>query len=133
MRPSSMMGGQGQASSQVSGRPSGFTALRARIMRARKAVNMMGVPSANLEGGRARIKLAEANFEAAKAEAKRPHALLQYDKIVAPYDCVVTRRLVNPGDLVQAATSTRTSPLFTCQKTDIVRVVADSPEASAAG
>jgi HlyD family secretion protein len=66
-----------------------------------------GVSSANLEGGRARIKLAEANFEAAKAEAKRLHALLQYDKIVAPYDCVVTRRLVNPGDLVQAATSTQ--------------------------
>ena len=92
-----------------------------------------GVSSANLEGGRARIKLAEANFEAAKAEAKRLHALLQYDKIVAPYDCVVTRRLVNPGDLVQAATSTRTSPLFTCQETDIVRVFADAPEASAAG
>jgi RND family efflux transporter MFP subunit len=77
--------------------------------------------------------LAEANFEAAKAEAKRLHALLQYDKIVAPYDCVVTRRLVNPGDLVQAATSTRTSPLFTCQETDIVRVFADAPEARAAG
>jgi len=92
-----------------------------------------GVSSANLESGKARIKLAEANLEAAKAEAKRLHALLEYDKIVAPYDCVVTRRLVNPGDLVQAATSTRTAPLFTCQEIDMVRVFADVPEASAAG
>lgn len=92
-----------------------------------------GVSSANLERGKARIKLAEANFEAAKAEAERLQALLEYDKIVAPYNCVVTRRLVNPGDLVQAATSTRTAPLFTCQEIDKVRVFADAPEASTPG
>ena len=46
---------------------------------------------------------------------------------------MVTRRLVNPGDLVQAATSTRTAPLFSLQKLDTVRVFADVPEASAAG
>jgi RND family efflux transporter MFP subunit len=91
-----------------------------------------GVSSANLESGKARIKLAEANLEAAKAEAERLQALLEYDKIVAPYNCLVTRRLVNPGDLVQAAISTRTTPLFTCQKIDVVRVFADVPEASAA-
>jgi multidrug efflux pump subunit AcrA (membrane-fusion protein) len=91
-----------------------------------------GVSSANLETGKAKIKLAEADLEAANAEADRLQALLQYDKIVAPYDCIVTRRLVNPGDLVQAATSTRTGPLFSCQKLDVVRVFADVPEASAA-
>jgi multidrug efflux pump subunit AcrA (membrane-fusion protein) len=91
-----------------------------------------GVSSANVESGKAKIKLAEANLEAAKAEAERLRALVEYDKIVAPYDCVVTRRLVNPGDLVQAATSTRTAPLFTCQEIDVVRVFADVPEASAA-
>jgi len=77
--------------------------------------------------------LAEADLQAAKAEAERLQALLQYDKIVAPFDGVVTRRLVNPGDLVQAATSTRTAPLFTLQKLDMVRVFADVPEASVAG
>jgi multidrug efflux pump subunit AcrA (membrane-fusion protein) len=92
-----------------------------------------GVSSANVETGKAKITSAEADLEAAKAEAERLQALLQYDKIVAPFDGVVTRRLVNPGDLVQAATSTRTAPLFTLQKLDVVRVFADVPEASAAG
>jgi multidrug efflux pump subunit AcrA (membrane-fusion protein) len=91
------------------------------------------VSTANVETGNAKIALAEADLQAAKAESERLQALLQYDKIVAPFDGVVTRRLVNPGDLVQAATSTRTSPLFSLQKLDTVRVFADVPEASAAG
>jgi multidrug efflux pump subunit AcrA (membrane-fusion protein) len=91
------------------------------------------VSTANVETGNAKIALAEADLQAAKAEAERLQALLQYDKIVAPFDGVVTRRLVNPGDLVQAATSTRTAPLFSLQKLDTVRVFADVPEASAAG
>jgi multidrug efflux pump subunit AcrA (membrane-fusion protein) len=46
---------------------------------------------------------------------------------------VITRRLVNPGDLVQAATATRPAiPLFTCQQTDIVRIFAEVAETNAA-
>jgi RND family efflux transporter MFP subunit len=91
------------------------------------------VSNANVETGKAKITSAEADLEAAKAETARLQALLQYDKVVAPFDSVVTKRLVNPGDLVQAAASTRTSPLFTCEELDVVRVLADAPEASVAG
>jgi multidrug efflux pump subunit AcrA (membrane-fusion protein) len=90
------------------------------------------VSKAALGVGRADIALAEANLQAATAEKGRLQALLQYTKIVAPFDGVVTRRLISPGDLVQAATANRpTTPLFTCQKIDVVRVFADVPEASA--
>jgi multidrug efflux pump subunit AcrA (membrane-fusion protein) len=60
------------------------------------------VSNANVETGKAKITSAEADLEAAKAEAERVQALLQYDNLVAPFDGVVTKRLVNPGDLVQA-------------------------------
>jgi multidrug efflux pump subunit AcrA (membrane-fusion protein) len=89
------------------------------------------VSNARVETGKAKIKLAEADLQAARAEADRLQTLLGYNKITAPFDGVVTRRLVNPGDLVQAATSTRTTPLFTCQKIDVVRVFAFVPESSA--
>jgi multidrug efflux pump subunit AcrA (membrane-fusion protein) len=98
-----------------------------------EAQSKEGVSKANLETGKAKIILADANLRAADAEVQKLQALLQYDKVVAPFDGVVTRRLVNPGDLVQAATATRTTPLFTVQELDLVRVLADVPEANVAG
>src|SRR5882724_9814895 len=53
-------------------------------------------------------------------------------QIVAPFDGVVARRQVNRGDLVQAATATRTTAsagsLFTVQRIDTIRVFCDVPE-----
>jgi multidrug resistance efflux pump len=76
---------------------------------------------------RADLGLAEANREQAAAQVdtatatvEKTKALLAYTQIVAPFDGVVARRLVNRGDLVQAATATRTTPsagsLFTVQR-----------------
>src|SRR5260370_33989347 len=52
--------------------------------------------------------------------------------MVAPVDAVVGRRQVNRGDLVQAATATRTTPsagsLYTVQRIDTIRVFCDVPE-----
>src|SRR6266576_3591533 len=75
---------------------------------------------ANADIAKADVGVAEANraFAAAQvdlaaATVERIKTLLAYSQIVAPFDGVVARRLVNRGDLVQAATSTRTTPLFT--------------------
>ncbi len=90
------------------------------------------VSSMDAEVGRAKIAVAEADLRSASAEQQRVKALLGYNRIVAPFDGVITRRTLNPGDLVQAATASRTLPLFTCQQLDVVRVFADVPEANAA-
>jgi multidrug efflux pump subunit AcrA (membrane-fusion protein) len=89
------------------------------------------VSSMSVEVGRAKIASAEADLRTADAEERRLKALVGYLSIVAPFDGVVTRRTVNPGDLVQAATVSRTAPLFTCQRLDVVRVFADVAEANA--
>jgi multidrug efflux pump subunit AcrA (membrane-fusion protein) len=91
------------------------------------------VSSANLEVGQADVALAEANLLAANADLQRLQALVAYTKIIAPFDGIITRRLVNPGDLVQAATATRpVAALFTCQEIDVLRVFAEVAETSAA-
>ncbi|HXL12363.1 MAG TPA: efflux RND transporter periplasmic adaptor subunit [Bradyrhizobium sp.] len=81
----------------------------------------LGVAEANQAFAAAQVDLAAATVEKIKT-------LLDYSKIVAPFDGVVARRLANRGDLVQAATSTRTTPLFTVQRIDIIRVFCDVPE-----
>ena len=92
-----------------------------------------GVSAANLGVGQADVALAEANLAAANADLQRLQAMVEYTKIIAPFDGVITRRLVNLGDLVQAATANRpTAPLFTCQEIDVVRVFAEVPETNAA-
>ena len=67
----------------------------------------------------------------AVAEARRLESLLQYTSIKAPFEGVVTRRLVNRGDLVQAANTSRTTPLLTVTGSIAARLGpgADSPEA----
>jgi RND family efflux transporter MFP subunit len=85
----------------------------------------LGVAEANRDQAAAQVDMATATVEKTKA-------LLTYTQIVAPFDGVVARRLVNRGDLVQAATAARTAPsagsLFTVQRIDTIRVFCDVPE-----
>jgi RND family efflux transporter MFP subunit len=94
---------------------------------------------ANADIARADLGVAEANralaaneIDVAAATVGKIKALLAYTQIVAPFDGVVSRRFVNRGDLVQAATATRTTPsagsLFTVQRIDTIRVFCDIPE-----
>lgn len=94
---------------------------------------------ANAEMAKADLSVAEANgdlaanqIDVAGAAVEKIKTLLAYTQIVAPFDGVVARRLVNRGDLVQAATATRTTPsagsLFTVQRIDTIRVFCDVPE-----
>ena len=77
------------------------------------------------------VKVAQARREVAKADLERVAALLQYARIVAPFDGVVTQRTVSPGDLA-APPRGRDAPLFTVARVDMVRVVVAVPDAHAA-
>jgi RND family efflux transporter MFP subunit len=81
----------------------------------------LGVAEANRDVAANQVDLAAATVEKIKV-------LITYTQIVAPFDGVVVRRQVNRGDLVQAATSTRTTPLFKVQRIDTIRVFCDVPE-----
>jgi RND family efflux transporter MFP subunit len=94
---------------------------------------------ANTEIAKADLSVAEANravaanqVDVAAATVEKIKTLLTYTRIVAPFDGVVARRQVNRGDLVQAATVTRTTPsagsLFMLQRIDTIRVFCDVPE-----
>src|SRR5438132_14004630 len=50
---------------------------------------------------RADVSVAEARLDVAKADREHVQTLLQYTKIPAPFDGVITRRNVNTRDFVQ--------------------------------
>ena len=85
---------------------------------------------ADVRSAEANRAVAEAQAKVAEAEVQRLQALIAYTKITAPFDGVVTRRLVNRGDLAQP--TARSQPLFTVQRIDQVRVFCDVPESTAA-
>ena len=95
----------------------------------------LDVARANADIAKANVGVAEANLAFAAAQVRlaaatvqRIKTLIDYEQIVAPFDGVVARRLVNRGDLVQAPTASRTTPLFTVQRIDTIRVFCDVPE-----
>jgi multidrug resistance efflux pump len=100
----------------------------------------VGTGEAKVAAAEADVRAAEANRDVAAAQVDVADAAAQeavvmrdYTRITAPFDGVIVKRTASPGDLVQAATASRTTPLFTVQQLDVVRVFCDVPESKAAG
>jgi multidrug efflux pump subunit AcrA (membrane-fusion protein) len=107
---------------------------RATTARANAAVAQAKIAAAEADvaSAEANLGVATAQVEVAKAQVGKSQAMFDYTRIVAPFDGVVTRRLVNRGDLTQVA-GNHTMPLFTCQRLETVRVFCDVPETSVPG
>ena len=71
----------------------------------------------------------QANVQAATADVAQLEQQQQYEKIVAPFDGVVTQRNVNIGDLVNAGNSGTGAQLFRVARISTMRVFVSVPEA----
>ena len=71
---------------------------------------------------------AKSKADVAKANLDRTETLLGFTKIVAPFSGVVTKRNVDPGAFVAAATSTSSAPMFRVMDFSRVRVHTPIPE-----
>jgi HlyD family secretion protein len=97
-----------------------------------------GTEAALIEA-RARLAKTKADLAAAKnqlvvaqAQEREEAAMLDYSKIVAPYDGVISDRQVHTGHFLNAANGSTTGhPLLVVVRTDKVRVFAEVPEADA--
>jgi len=89
-----------------------------------------GVANGKLQSAKAQVEVAGAVVESAKAEIKTFGTLMAYARITAPISGVVSERFVDPGALIQAASSSRTqaAPVVSIARLDKVRVVVDVPE-----
>src|SRR5262245_6951060 len=78
------------------------------------------------------VRVAEANIEAQQAQLMVLRQQKAYQKVVAPFDGVVTQRNIDVGNLVQADNTGGTS-MFTLAKNDIIRVQVYVPQDAAFG
>jgi RND family efflux transporter MFP subunit len=80
------------------------------------------------------VRVAEGKRKVAEADRERTAAVLQYARITAPFDGVVTRRGVDTGHFVQPSPggSNPGVPLFVVVRTDPLRIFVDVPETAAA-
>lgn len=81
------------------------------------------------------VDKAEAAYDIAKAEVQQTETMLDYSKIRAPFDGIVTARFLDPGAFVPAASagsSLQTAALLTIMNFQTVRAQAAVPEVDAA-
>jgi membrane fusion protein (multidrug efflux system) len=90
------------------------------------------VEQAKLVQAQADVSSAKARVEAARADLEHTVILLGYGKITAPYDGVITQRLVHPGAFIQSAATSKTDHLFTIARVDRMRIVTEIPESESA-
>jgi RND family efflux transporter MFP subunit len=95
-----------------------------------QARGSFGVARGKLKTAEAQVKVAEAAVAAAQAELATRNTLMDYARITAPMAGVVTERFIDPGALVQAASSSRTqaAPVVSIARLDRLRVLVDVPE-----
>lgn len=104
---------------------------RSKSLREREAITQQELDEAQAkhEAASAGVKLAQARIDNARAHLGKLKTLMAYATIKAPFDGVVTERFVDPGALVQVATSdVDVSPVVTVQRVDKVRVFVNVPE-----
>lgn len=80
---------------------------------------------------RADEKAADARLKVAEADFKHMEIMVDYASIKAPYDGILTRRLVDTGDFIQSAMTGKGTPLFSLARVDRLRIVSEVPEAEA--
>ena len=84
---------------------------------------------AQVSSAQQRVQAAESRYQSAIADTAHEAALVEYTRIVAPFDGVVTQRYASDGAMIQAGTSSQT------QAMPIVKGVAEqrsAPDAACA-
>jgi len=100
------------------------TAKRFDDLAGTSAVSKQEVDSANSD-----LEAKQATLAADQATADRLQQIEGFKEIYAPFDGVITQRLVDIGFLVNSGAGTKAQELFEMEQTNVLRVYIDIPEA----
>jgi len=86
----------------------------------------------NLKAQEEQVRVAQANVAAQAAQVEVNRQQKAYQRVVAPFDGVVTQRNVNVGDLMQGDATSGTF-MFTVMQSDVIRTQVYVPQDQAVG
>ena len=86
---------------------------------------------ASLESAAAGVKVIEANIKAQQATVEGLKASVGFERVIAPFDGVVSQRTVDIGDLVHADSGN--APLLVVDRDDVLRASVNIPQTPAMG
>lgn len=92
----------------------------------------VAVAKAKLVAAEAAREAAQADTEIARRELRELEVQIGYATLKAPFDGIVSQRILNPGDLVRSSSEVgKGHPVFVISQTDRVRVRIPVPESDA--
>jgi RND family efflux transporter MFP subunit len=95
------------------------------------AVQAYDARVADVAAGTANITAAEANVTANRANVSRLQQMQGFERIVAPFNGVITQRNVERGDLISTGSSDASKPLFSIAQSGTLRIQVDVPQSEA--
>jgi RND family efflux transporter MFP subunit len=95
------------------------------------AVQNYDARAADVAAAEANITASEATVMANRANAGRLTQLQSFERVLAPFDGVITERNVEQGDLVTSGTAGGDKPLFAIAQSGMLRIQVDVPQSEA--
>ncbi|MDQ1450385.1 MAG: hypothetical protein QOK38_251 [Acidobacteriaceae bacterium] len=86
---------------------------------------------ADVSAAGANILAAQANVTANRANVARLQQMQSFERVLAPFDGVITARNAERGDLVSAGSAAAGKPLFSIAQSDTLRIQIDVPQSEA--
>ncbi|WP_263357293.1 efflux RND transporter periplasmic adaptor subunit [Acidicapsa ligni] len=96
-----------------------------------EAVQADNARIADVGAANANIIAAEANVTANRANVSRLEQMQGFERVVAPFEGVITERNVERGDLVSTGSAAAGKPLFSVAQSGTLRIQVDVPQSEA--
>jgi RND family efflux transporter MFP subunit len=96
-----------------------------------EAVQAYHARVADVAAAEANIAAAQANVTANRANVARLEQLRGFERVVAPFDGIITARNIERGDLVATGSAAAGKPLFSIAQSGTLRIQIDVPQSEA--
>jgi RND family efflux transporter MFP subunit len=90
------------------------------------------VAEAQVSAAKSALAVAREQVRVNGAEVQKVHTLMDYTRVVAPFDGVVTKRYADNGSMIQAGTASQTQamPLVRISENTLLRLILPVPESA---